>query len=146
MLMPIIIKCIAVVAYVYSYVFSFVMILKSKYVPDYGKSYEDTKKSADLIMFGDGINDFAVFVLLLCLNRGRNPEADPVILAITFAILICYLVCYCVMIIKFARKYKEYLRSLSTTRRTRPVYWHVCVFKNVIKILITVVFSVIVSG
>lgn len=134
-------EILSVFLYVYSYAFSFAVINKSNGFPDLNSSYEKNRKSFDFILFGDGINDFIVFAVLLSLRLNTSAGINVIVMMIAAVILTGYSVYYYSKTAKVIKRYKAYVRSLETNEP--PVYYHAHVFKIVLKILISAVICTI---
>lgn len=136
-------EILSVFLYVYSYAFSFAVINKSNGFPDLNRPYGKNRKSLDFILFGDGINDFIVFAVLLSLRLNTSAGINVVVMIITAVILTGYSVYYYSKTAKVIKRYKEYVQTLDTNEPKRPVYYHAYVFKIVLKILISAVICTI---
>ena len=134
-------EILSVFLYVYSYAFSFAVINKSNGFPDLNSPYEKNRKSFDFILFGDGINDFIVFAVLLSLRLNTSAGINVIVMMIAAVILTGYSVYYYSKTAKVIKRYKAYVRSLETNEH--PVYYHAYVFKIVLKILISAVICTI---
>ncbi len=138
-------KIITVFAYLYSYAFTIIVIRKSDSIPNKAKTYVENRKSFDLVLFGDGINDFVVFAIILSLQyNNSNAQINLISLAIVIFILLMVSIYCCIKLMKLIVRFKVYIESTKNHNAIRPIYYHLCIFKIVLKLLISVLVSTII--
>lgn len=134
---------IGMAAYLYSFIFSIILINKNNF-PNQTRSYVENRRSFGLILFGDGINDFGVFAFILFLqfkNENVNINTDAFI--VTMIILSVFIIYYYINLVHIIKKYNNYVRQVNCAKSERPIYYHLSIFKIVLKLLISVVICTI---